>query len=117
MSLIPIEWTRRLTPDKAKVPGSEITPRLRIAGAVLRVVFIACVLVVTLRVSMPQNETIWTAYDTPGDLVRMLLGFAVCVWLVMQLFRAPQDAQGYRTWLYFGLAAVPFVLICMIAVW
>jgi hypothetical protein len=42
---------------------------------------------------------------------------AVCVWLVIQLFRAPKDAEGYRTWLYLGLAAVPFALICVLAVW
>ena len=73
--------------------------------------------VATLRVSMPQNETIWTAYDTPGDLVRIALGLAVSVWLVFQLFKAPDDARGYQTWLYFGLAAVPFSLICLVAIW
>ena len=94
-----------------------MSPGLRIASNVLRALFIACLLVITLRVSMPQSETIWTAYDTPGDLVRMVLGLAVCVWLVIHLFTAPTDARHYRTWLYLGLAAVPFALICLIAVW
>ncbi len=71
----------------------------------------------TLRVSMPQNETIWTAYDTPADLVRLLLGLFVCIWLVIQLFYGPRDADGYRTWFYLGLIAVPFALICLYAVW
>ena len=66
---------------------------------------------------MPQSETYWSAYETPGDLVRLVLGIAVCIWLVVQLFRGPRDANGYRTWLYLGLAAVPFALICLIAVW
>lgn len=79
--------------------------------------FIITLVLVMLRVSMPQNETIWTAYDTPGDLIRMALGFAVCIWLVIQLFNMPKDAAGYRTWLYLGLAAVPFALICLVYVW
>lgn len=117
MSWMPIEWARRVHHPEAKLAPSEIPARLRIAGNAVRAVFIVCLLAITLRVSMPQNETIWTAYDTPGDLVRMALGFVVCVWIVIQLFRVPKDAHGYRTWLYFGLAAVPFSLICLFAVW
>jgi len=90
---------------------------MRVMGTVLRALFIACLLVITLRVSLPQNETIWTAYDTPGDLVRLILGFAVCLWLAIQLFKAPKDAAAYRTWLQFGLAAVPFAVLCLIAIW
>jgi hypothetical protein len=66
---------------------------------------------------MPQNETIWTAYDTPADLVRLVLGFAVCLWLAFQLFRTPKDAHSYRMWTYFGLIGVPFTVICLIATW
>ena len=115
MAWMPIEWARR-DPHAAELT-SDLSPGLRIASNVLRALFIACLLAITLRVSMPQSETIWTAYDTPGDLVRMVLGLAVCVWLVVQLFTAPKDARHYRTWLYLGLAAVPFALICLIAVW
>jgi hypothetical protein len=74
-------------------------------------------LALTIRVSMPQSETIWTAYETPADLIRFCLGLALGVWLVFQFFNGPRDAQGYRTWLYLGLAAVPFALICLFAVW
>jgi hypothetical protein len=73
--------------------------------------------VVTVFVSSPQNETIWSAYETPGDLVRMALGFAVCLWMLIHLFMLPKDAEGYRTWLYLGLVVVPFALICAFAVW
>jgi hypothetical protein len=45
------------------------------------------------------------------------LGIGVCIWLAVQLFHGPNDAHGYRTWLYLGLAAVPFTLICLVAVW
>jgi hypothetical protein len=55
-------------------------------------VFIVALLLVTLRVSMPQSETIWTAYETPGDLVRLGLGLAVCIWAVSQLFVVPNMA-------------------------
>ena len=94
-----------------------VSPVLRAFGNTLRVAFIVCLLVLTVRVSMPQNETIWTAYDTPGDLVRLALGFAVCVWVAIQLFRRPKDANGYRMWTYFGLIGVPFAVICLIAIW
>jgi hypothetical protein len=73
--------------------------------------------VVTVIVSRPQSETIWSAYETPGDLVRMALGLVVCLWLLRHLFMLPKDAEGYRTWLYLGLAAVPFALILAFAVW
>src|SRR5580698_9868021 len=104
MTWMPIEWARQVSVREEH----DIPNWLLVGGLTLRAVFIACLLLITVRVSMPQNETIWTAYDTPGDLVRMLLGFAVCVWIAIQFFRAPTDARSYRTFLYFGLAAVPF---------
>lgn len=104
-------------PPEATLPGGKIPTGLRIAATVLRTLFIALLMLITFRVSWPQNETFWTAYDTPSDMVRMLLGFAVVAWLVFQLFRGPRDQDGYRTWLYLGLVAVPFSLICLIAVW
>ena len=83
----------------------------------LRALFIGALVVVTVRVSSPQSETIWSAYETPGDLIRLALGALVCVWIVVQMFMVPKDPEGYRTWLYLGLVAVPFAIICAIAVW
>jgi hypothetical protein len=103
-------------PD-AKMQVSEIPVRLRIAGLILRALFIAALVVVTVRVSSPQSETIWSAYESPGDLIRLALGLLVCVWIIVQMFTAPKDPEGYRTWLYLGLVAVPFAIICAIAVW
>ena len=94
-----------------------ISPALRIASTLLRTVFICTVALITFIVSMPQNETIWTVYDTPLDVVRLSLGLAVCYWLAVQLFKGPVDAHGYRTWLYLGIVAIPFALVCLIAVW
>jgi hypothetical protein len=105
-------------PPEAALPDGRIPTSLRIAANVLRALFILVLVLITFRVSRPQNETFWTAYDTPSDMVRMLLGLAVVAWLVFQLFRGgPRDQHGYRTWLYLGLVAVPFSVICLVAVW
>lgn len=115
MSGLPISGARHASATNP--PNTEIPAGLRIAGLVLRTVFIVALLLITISVSLPQNETIWTAYDTPADLVRLALGLGVCVWVAIQLFRVPRDADGYRTWIYLGLAAVPFAVICVLAVW
>ena len=91
--------------------------RLRMVGLILRVLLIGILLVLTIRVSSPQNETIWSAYETPGDLVRVILGLVFCLWIVVHLFMLPKDPGAYRTWVYLGLVAVPFALICLMAVW
>jgi hypothetical protein len=101
----------------ARMPVSDLPTLLHIAGLVLRALFMAALVLITWRVSLPQSTSIWTAYRTPGDLIRMVLGLAVCVGILIQLFRPPYDAQRYRTWLYLGLAAVPFAWICLVAVW
>jgi hypothetical protein len=98
-------------------PDTTISSGVRVAAIVLRTIFICLLILITLAVSMPQNETIWTVYDTPLDVVRLLLGVAVCVWLVTQLFRLPSDAHAYRTWMYLGLCAIPFALACLGYIW
>jgi hypothetical protein len=109
--------TRHVSLHQTESPAADIPAWQRIGGLTLRSVFILTLVALTLIVSLPQNETIATAYDTPNDLIRLALGIAVSIWLVMQLFRLPHDAVGCRTWLYLGLFAVPFALICLIAVW
>ena len=103
-------------PPEAELSG-DVSLALRITATVLRTLFIVLLLVLTLRVSLPQSETIWTAYDTPADLVRLILGLGVCAWLLYQLFQVPHDAGSSRTWFYLGLVAVPFTLITLFAVW
>lgn len=111
-----LPWSE--TRPERKSSGSRNVPAgLRVAGLVLRALFMACLLVLTVRVAMPQNETLWTAYDTPADLIRMGLGLVVGVGILIQLFTMPKDVNGYRTWVFLGLAAVPFALICIVAVW
>jgi hypothetical protein len=99
------------------LPAPEPVSSLRVAATLLRTVFICLLIAVTLRVAMPQNETIWTVDDTPLDLVRLSLGVIVSIFLATQLFYGPKDAHAYRTWLYLGLAGVPIGLALLIVVW
>ena len=102
---------------EAKLPASQGSNGLRIAATLLRTAFIFILMALMVRVSLPQSETIWTAYDTPADLVRLILGVGVCAWLVYQLFEVPHDAGSSRTWFYLGLVAVPFALIVLYVAW
>jgi hypothetical protein len=101
----------------ADLPGARTATVLWVTAVVLRSAFILALMVLTLRVSMPQNGTFWRLYDTPSDAVRLALAIAVCIWLATQLFRAPKDAHACRTWLVLGVFAAPFVVILLIAVW
>ena len=99
------------------LPRQEVSTGLRIAAIALRSIFVCALVAVIIRVSLPQNESIWSVYDTPADLVRVALGFLVCLWIVFHLFMLPKDAAGYRTWVYLGLALVPLALAGVIAIW
>jgi len=88
-----------------------------IAGWVLRELFIILFVILTARVTIPETEIVWRAYESPADLFRVILGLAVCAWLAKQLFRIPKDPQACRTWFFVGLAAVPFALICVVCFW
>ncbi|MBV8836075.1 MAG: hypothetical protein JO000_06025 [Alphaproteobacteria bacterium] len=96
---------------------SVISPGLRAIGLGLRAVFILLLAITIARVSLPQSETLMSVYETPGDLVRLLLGAIICVWIVWQAFLLPKDANAYRTWLYISLVGIPFTLICLYATW
>lgn len=103
----------RAVPDRPP----DISWRLRLAARVLRAMFLGILAAMIARVSLPQSETIWTAYENPDDAVRLILGILACVWIVFHAFMAPEDPQGYRTWLFLGLGAIPFALLLLIAVW
>lgn len=106
-----------LEPHSQTIATEESSPSLRIAAITLRTLFILTLLAVVVLVSAPQNETLWTVYDTTGDLVRLIIGVLVCVWLIFQLFHVPHDTKAYRTWLFLGLIAEAFALLCVYAVW
>ena len=79
--------------------------------------FLGALVAITVRLSSPQSETIWTVHETPGDLIRLALGFAVCLWIVIHFFMFPKTAEAYRAWVYLGLVVAPLALATAIAVW
>ena len=90
---------------------------LFIGGIAFRTLFIIALAVLTARVAMPQIEKIWSVFETPDDLIRVALGFALCVWCLINLFVLPKDDEAYRTWFYLGLAVLPLALLCTFVVW
>jgi hypothetical protein len=90
---------------------------MRIVALALRAALVGVLIVLVARVSSPLNETIWTAYETPGDLVRVVAGLVACLWMLHSVFTLPKDAEAYRTWIYIGLIVTPFALACVIALW
>jgi TRAP-type C4-dicarboxylate transport system permease small subunit len=94
-------------PHNAGTPVSPMHLALRILALALRAAFLAALIVIVSRVSSPQSETIWAAHETPEDLIRVALGFAACVWLLVQIFRLPEEADEYRGSLYFGFVFAP----------
>jgi hypothetical protein len=104
-------------PANVGTPGSTIPTGLRILAIILRTLFLGALVAITVRLSGPQSETIWSVYETPSDLIRLALGVAVCLWIVMHLFMLPKTAEGYRTWVYLGLVVAPLALALAVAIW
>lgn len=90
---------------------------MRIGGIALRTLFLIALAGMTLRVSIPQNEHVWSVQETPGDLIRLALGLTVCVACLVQLFKLPKDPESRRIWFYFGLVAVPLTLVFAAGIW
>jgi hypothetical protein len=86
-------------------------------GVAVRTIFLIILVVLTARVASPQMERLSSLYETPGDLVRVLMGVAVCAWFIVNVFKLPKDSGAYRTWMYLGLALVPLALLCAFVVW
>src|ERR1700733_2191479 len=106
-----------LPADPAKKSKPDVPFGIWIGGVAIRTVFLLVLTVLTVRVASPQTETIWSVFETPGDLIRVALGLAVCVWLVVNLFILPKDDGAYRTWLYLGPAILPLTVLCAVVVW
>ena len=88
-----------------------------LAGVAVRTIFLLILTALTARVAGPQVETMRSLFETPSDVVRVALGLAVCVWLVVNLFILPKDPGAYRTWMYLGPALLPLTLLCAYVVW
>jgi hypothetical protein len=102
-------------PQAPPATGTEATipTGLRILAIVLRALFIGALVAVTVLVSSPQSENLASV----GDLIRLALGFAVCLWIVSHLFMLPRTTEGYRTWVYLGLVVAPFAWVVAIVIW
>jgi hypothetical protein len=92
-------------------------PLVWFGGVAVRTLFLIVLTVLTARVASPQIERLSSIYETPGDLIRVLLGVGVCSWFIVHLFILPKDAGAYRTWMYLGLAVIPLSVLCAIVVW
>jgi hypothetical protein len=88
-----------------------------IGGIAFRTLILIVLTVMTARVASPQIEHFWSAYETPGDLIRVLIGLGICGWFVVNLFILPKDAGAYRTWMYLGVAVLPLSVLCAFVVW
>jgi antibiotic biosynthesis monooxygenase (ABM) superfamily enzyme len=87
------------------------------SGVAVRTIFLIILAIITARVASPQIETLRSVLETPSDLLRVGLGFTVCMWIVANIFILPKDAGAYRTWLYLGPAVLPLSLLCAFVSW
>jgi hypothetical protein len=90
---------------------------LRILAMFLRLVFMGALVAIAIRVSLPQSETFWSVHETPGDLVRLALGIAVCLWLAIHLFTLPKTVEAYKRWINLGLVIAPVALALAVVMW
>jgi hypothetical protein len=98
-------------------PATSSSSSVRLAGKILRALFILILIVITARVATPQSENFRSVYETPGDLIRLAIGACACFWLTANLFVPPKDKGAYRTWFYLGLALLPLAVTCTVVVW
>jgi hypothetical protein len=92
-------------------------PHVWFGGVAVRTLFLIILTILTARVASPQMERLSSIYETPGDLIRVLMGVGVCGWFVVNLFILPRDPGAYRTWMYLGLAILPLSFLCAFVVW
>jgi hypothetical protein len=90
---------------------------MRFFGLALRTLFLLVVIVVTFRVATPQNESFWTAYDTPSDMFRLILGVMVCGFIGFQIFLYPKNPTDMGKWVPIGLALLPLAVLCALVIW
>ena len=97
--------------------GTKIPIGLRISAIILRALFVGALVAITVRVSTPQSETFWSVHETPGDLIRLALGLAVALWIVIHLFTIPKTVEAYKRWVYLGLVVAPVSLAAAVVIW
>ncbi len=103
--------------NKAGKPDPQPPLHVWLGGVAVRTLFLIVLTVLTARVASPQIERLSSLYETPGDLIRVLMGLGVCAWFIVHLFILPKDAGAYRTWMYLGLAVIPLSVLGIFVVW
>jgi len=103
--------------NTAKKADPKPLPHVWFGGVAVRTVFLIVLTIMTARVASPQMERLSSIYETPGDLIRVLMGVAVCSWFIVNLFILPKDVGAYRTWMYLGFAVLPLSVLCAFVVW
>ena len=101
----------------AKKADPKPAPHVWFGGVAVRTVFLIVLTIMTARVASPQMERLSSIYETPGDLIRVFMGVAVCAWFIVNLFILPKDVGAYRTWMYLGFAVLPLSVLCAFVVW
>ena len=80
---------------------------LRVAGALVRSLFIVTLMAITWSLTIPLKATDFAHFST-GDFIRVAIGILICLGMTLELLRQPRDVEGYRTWVYIGVG-VAFV--------
>jgi len=102
---------------KARKAESRPPAHVWFGGVAVRTLFLIVLTIMTARVASPQIEHLTSVYETPGDLIRVLMGVGVCAWFIVNLFILPKDAGAYRIWMFLGLAVLPLSVLCAVVVW
>ena len=102
---------------KAKSADAPLSVGVWYGGILGRTLFLIVLIVITAKVASPQIERLSSIYETPGDLIRVLMGVGVCGWFVVNLFILPKDTGAYRIWMYLGLLLLPLAALCAYVVW
>src|SRR5262245_4941865 len=97
--------------------GQEAPLALKIGAIALRSLFLLALIAIVAHLSVPQHGNIWTIFDAPGDVIRLMVGLLTIAWVAYHLFVVPKDEEGYRTWAYLGLVLVPPTIAVLWFLW
>jgi hypothetical protein len=103
--------------NRARRPESRPSRAVWFGGVAVRTLFLLVLTLITARVASPQMEHLTSIYETPGDLIRVLMGVGICSWFLVNLFILPKDPGAYRTWMYIGVAILPLSVLCAVVIW
>lgn len=87
--------------------SARVPTYLRVAGALIRSLFIVTLMAITWSLTIPLKATGFSHFST-GDFIRIAIGILICIGMTFELLRQPKDVEGYRTWVYIGIG-VAFV--------